>query len=136
MKAENPGSKIKRFIDEFNKAAQGKENPPVFKKYIAIDIVRDYAVDNARQMQEIFGLETTSIVNDFMRIKGPVVQKRGKKEKILIVSFNSPIWNAESKVRDMDPQFIYANQIKKLACIGGADSDAVITHYPAVDVDR
>ncbi len=129
-------SKTSHFMNEFNKAAKGAESPKVVKRYIAIDIVKEYAEEAARQAKEDYGVESEALVADFINLKGQIIKERGAREKVLVMSFNSPIWNSPCRVEKLDSDFLFADPLRKLASLGGPKSDTVITHYPATDIEK
>ncbi len=126
-------SKTSKFMDEFNKVAQN--GGPQVSRYIPVDLVPEYAESAAKQAKEKYGIDSTPLVSDFMRIKGQLVTDLDPDERVLVLSFNSPIWNSACKLQDMDPKLVHANQVLKVRSLSGPNSDMFITHYPANDAE-
>lgn len=111
------------FIDAFNRAANGQKE---IVEYQALDIVPDYACSAAATIKTRYNVRTKSIVADYNKLVGPM----DSLSKKVMISWNSPVWNA-SIVPDMDPDFTYADKIKRVGHLVGRDGGIFITtHFP------
>lgn len=124
-----PGKALEKtdaFLDAAKKARQGLE--PL--EYIAVDVVEEYAQEAARHVKEKYHLRTRAIVADYTKMQdiktnGPAV----------LVSWNSPIWNSPITT-DVEPDFVYASNLKKVGQLVGSDGLVILTHFPLGDTEQ
>lgn len=133
------------FMDEFNRVANAKISKKAnrfnrFAEYIAIDIVPEYANEATESVRNHFAKEsnsegqiaTQSIYRDYNNISSKIPSKG----PVMLVSWNSPLWNSPNKYGEVDHNFIIPSAMAKLAKIAGADGHIILTHYPASDPEE
>ncbi len=125
-----PGKAYKKktsdFLDAFKAARPGVE--PL--EYIAVDVVEEYAQEAADFIRQKYNIRTKAITADYTRLSE--IRTNGA---AVLVSWNSPIWNSPIST-GVEPDFIYANNIRKIGQLVGSDGLAILTHYPLRDAQR
>lgn len=125
-----PGKAYKKktsdFLDAFKAARPGAE--PI--EYIAVDIVDEYAQEAANFIRQKYNIRTKAITADYTKLGE--IKTHGA---AVLVSWNTPIWNS-AIVPDMEPDFIYASNIRKIGQLIGSDGLAILTHFPLRDAQR
>lgn len=120
--------KTSAFIDAFNAASNGEKR---IVEYHALDVVKEYAENAATFIQDKYKISGNSIVGDYTSIKEQIDTSATP----VLISWNSPVWNAPI-VPDVEPDFIYASNLKKIGQLLGHGGVVILTHFPLRDTNE
>lgn len=98
-------------------------------EYYSLDIVEDYATLSAQQISDEFRIPSRPITSDYTSISRSDLDLLANP---VIISWNSPIWNAGSST-DVDPDFKNSNNLKKFGNIVDNNGLLFLTHFPIND---
>lgn len=121
-------TKTKAFIEAFNEAAGGSKR---IVEYQALDVVEDYASEAASYVSNEFKITSSGIVADFTKMREQIETLASP----VLISWNSPIWNSPIP-NDVESDFVYANNMKRIGQILGPGGIAILTHFPMRDPDK
>lgn len=117
--------KTRAFIDAVAEATGGKKR---IVEYVALDFVTDYPDAAAKGISETHRITSKGIVNDLYKIQGPL----NTLAQPVLCSFNSMLWNS-SIDPDTDPEYTYANGLRRIGHLVGPKGNVILTHFPVVD---
>lgn len=138
--------KTRDFIEAFNKAANDNlpEGIPPYNRFVeavGVDIVPDYGPHYVEELSayfdykargEEFKPEVRSITSEYTDIKEPIKTKGVP----VMISWNTPLWNAPNHVGDMGPNEIRPKALKLAARLVGKDGYMVLNHYVSTKEDQ